>query len=1516
MNSNRFFKLSKWKIMQTVLLLLLGAVVAISFLVPNSISNRNYVSADEVDAVPASSLEGFVPTALGSGEYFETEVDSSVEPNATYYLISDADDLRTLAYFVNTTFTEEQTSELELQEKYSRASYRMTNHIDLSRWTQWEPIGTMANPFSGSFSGQGYSIYGLTIIDDIEEPTTDTYAGLFGNVSYLKDGDTEYKPVIQRLGLKDTIIKTNREYVGSIVAVANGVNPMIYGADAIINPTFRTKTEVENISSDQTVNRAYSDAQGSLVIQDCYNVGYVEGGNYVGGLAGALYYGAVIYNCYNAPSTTNAYNTNYDVYSSNANANIGGITGYVEFSSAMATISQTINTAAVGKLNATNDSNNIGYIVGRKTAIQSTISLYASNLYLTRSLRFTNDTIGTGYGYVDMADRYVYASLNNYSLISYNPGVWASDTSTIWAMQPDMNNGLPMLYNVPQLVKYDFVAQDVDGNELIASEAISEAVDTADLEAYDGALLFEQGTSFLTRGTSVMEYKYEFSKWSEYYTANSIEPAEYEDYIANSDISSVQFFTNHDATIIAVFGFKTYTLTLTADPSDKIDGENTIISIRDGISNTYNNVQNGLTVEYNDEITIQGVATTGYEISAWTTMYQDAISGTGADITLSVQAYIDAYMSASQAEIPVSLNIIAHIQPKSYDFSINEIDSSIGTITATVNGGDSLGTSDSVEFGSQIALQATVTDPNYEFISWVISFGNGTTQQIELLNYSFTVQDQGSISITANFDKKKFYVTISSVAGGSALVISATESSTSGNSFYYDETIEIQATASTGYELTGINVYKGEELIDLDSEGMVFDLESGVLTITTLNADIRVVPVFSIMSFDLTVVVTPADGATVTYNGESIVGTNEFVYNTDVPINVFVTEGYELVSITSDDGAVYSNGNFVKVLKDTTITITLQKQTFVVNVTINYDSSSAYSIDASCINGVGQYTYGDVVEISFDVPVMFRFSRWDLARNYENSSYDSVNGTFTCTGIEENIYLTVYFALVNTQITFTAEGVDEEGGWYLYDGSNMVDTQGEIAIKSYANDVRVQLASAYRDNGEYTRKYTFSHWEINGIPVSSASDYTFKVTGEEMNVNAVFMPVELRVTANVVRINENSGMYDNLSEAGDVKGLLVNTYHYGDVITLEASTHKGFVFLGWYVWNENLDSSQANGRFITDDPTITLTITSNTKIYAAFERISNVTIQMSDDSAGTTTGSGTYMVGENITLSATPNTGYRFVSWQENGSVVSNDANYRLTVTRDDRTLLAVFEPIFTITLISSNDDYGKIIGNTSGNYRENVTLRAVSENNCSFVGWVINDKIVSTSDTLSLNLNGDIEVRALFKKNFDWNILIILVGCVLFAGILIAGSAAYIKMREAEPMPVRVLLNSKDDKEALQKPSRRNQYRDTIEPVPTRKNTKANVAPIPVRKITVAPINHKGELVGRTKRAAEEQPTLKTETTPEKPIEKETKSEKTEKPKTTTAAKSKSTQNSKSKANKGKKSGGNHKGKKSKKKK
>jgi len=78
------------------------------------------------------------------------------------------------------------------------------------------------------------------------------------------------------------------------------------------------------------------------------------------------------------------------------------------------------------------------------------------------------------------------------------------------------------------------------------------------------------------------------------------------------------------------------------------------------------------------------------------------------------------------------------------------------------------------------------------------------------------------------------------------------------------------------------------------------------------------------------------------------------------------------------------------------------------------------------------------------------------------------------------------------------------------------------------------------------------------------------------------------------------------------------------------------------------------------------------------------TITVTAASDGTATGGGTFALGANITLTATPNAGYSFDGWYENGTkVVGADASYSFTATAH-RTLEARFASIPTLSTITS----------------------------------------------------------------------------------------------------------------------------------------------------------------------------------------------------------------------------------------
>ncbi|MBQ4244824.1 MAG: InlB B-repeat-containing protein, partial [Clostridia bacterium] len=74
----------------------------------------------------------------------------------------------------------------------------------------------------------------------------------------------------------------------------------------------------------------------------------------------------------------------------------------------------------------------------------------------------------------------------------------------------------------------------------------------------------------------------------------------------------------------------------------------------------------------------------------------------------------------------------------------------------------------------------------------------------------------------------------------------------------------------------------------------------------------------------------------------------------------------------------------------------------------------------------------------------------------------------------------------------------------------------------------------------------------------------------------------------------------------------------------------------------------------------------------------NINLTVAPDGGGSVSGGGEVARGEEITVSAAPSEGYRFVNWTENGTEVSANADYTFTVTQS-RELTANFIKVYTV---------------------------------------------------------------------------------------------------------------------------------------------------------------------------------------------------------------------------------------------
>ncbi len=136
-----------------------------------------------------------------------------------------------------------------------------------------------------------------------------------------------------------------------------------------------------------------------------------------------------------------------------------------------------------------------------------------------------------------------------------------------------------------------------------------------------------------------------------------------------------------------------------------------------------------------------------------------------------------------------------------------------------------------------------------------------------------------------------------------------------------------------------------------------------------------------------------------------------------------------------------------------------------------------------------------------------------------------------------------------------------------------------------------------------------------------------------------------------------------------------------------------------------------------------------------------LTVESNNPAWGTVTGSGTYNEGSVVILTATANSGYRFVRWQDGNT----NATRSVTVTAD-ATYTATFEAVsatqYTLTVLSNNPAWGSVAGGGTYDAGTVVTLIATPASGYQFAQW----QDGNTSATRSVTVTADATYIATFE--------------------------------------------------------------------------------------------------------------------------------------------------------------------------
>ena len=284
------------------------------------------------------------PTFTPSVENITYFPGNEADGTAEYLGIYTAAGLNTYGDIINGTLTENLTihGDNNAQRTFNSGTISSINAKLMSdvQVSNWVPIGVYNSTYKTYFTfdgnGKTITVNDVNSTDPIYEDFTNDYAGLFG---YVGNGTIDTGVIIKNLTVAGTISSSTAEYVGGIVACANGVTI----ENCVNNATVKGDNPESSSAYSIAVGGIVGYAEGSCKVINSVNNGVVSNTNnadYSGtaGIVGLVAkYDVNIDNCINLGNIT-------------GQDNVAGLVGYFDSSTANKTqvfINKSINIGTI-----------------------------------------------------------------------------------------------------------------------------------------------------------------------------------------------------------------------------------------------------------------------------------------------------------------------------------------------------------------------------------------------------------------------------------------------------------------------------------------------------------------------------------------------------------------------------------------------------------------------------------------------------------------------------------------------------------------------------------------------------------------------------------------------------------------------------------------------------------------------------------------------------------------------------------------------------------------------------------------------------------------------------------------------------------------------------------------------------------------------------------------------------------------------------------------------------------------
>ena len=311
------------------------------------------------------------------------------------------------------------------------------------------------------------------------------------------------------------------------------------------------------------------------------------------------------------------------------------------------------------------------------------------------------------------------------------------------------------------------------------------------------------------------------------------------------------------------------------------------------------------------------------------------------------------------------------------------------------------------------------------------------------------------------------------------------------------------------------------------------------------------------------------------------------------------------------------------------------------------------------------------------------------------------------TTLQQGALCTPYFQLAageNYTLTFNSKAT-----WYADDMASLVAISVDKTGVPYLGDFDEIWSDDFSTLGE---------WQTVTIDLSAYAGHTICLAfGYEGTDAHEWIVDDVTITETTptytINVESNNAAWGTVSGGG--------TLEQGASCTIEATAASGYEFKKWTKGGEDVSTNASYTFTVTENATYTAVFGEPAVNYYTIATVA------SPASGGTVEGGGTYAQGTEVTLTATPKTGYHFTKWTD-----GNTSNPRTITVTGDATYTAKFSKNkYTVTVTAIPADGGTVTGGGEYTHGTVATLTATAKEGYEFLTW--DDGVTTAERTVTV---------------------------------------------------------------------------------------------------------------------------------------------------------------------------------------